>query len=200
MTSRPKGGSFFGTMVLMGASLGAGCGGLAAGSDEGGGPDASGGSSGSGGASQAAGGGPSPSGGAGNASGGSTASGGVSASGGLIHVGAGGNGTVPNCAPYQLKCASSCGETPLDCSCDDQAPLSPADCAKGEVITCSDVREDVETGATTPYNCKCAVAAPSCEETCGSFDYYRCESRDFGAAGAAAFEAIVCGCAVTVLK
>lgn len=201
MMNKNRSGSFFGTMVLMGASLGSGCGGLAEEDRETEGPVASGGTSGEDEGR--------PSGGATATTGGAIAVGGSDGFADDFGIG-GGEVTFlpteppPQCAPYQLVCEiGSCGGVPQGCACSTFAPDGPSSCAAGESLLCSNTFVDVSSGAEVPYNCQCVLGEDDCRAACdaaGIVSALSCHDVEDGLGGAAAIDAIVCGCAVLVLK
>jgi hypothetical protein len=187
---------FFHSMVVMGGAIAVGCGGISSGEGR-----VSGGSgSGSGG------------GGGGGSGGGAPPNGGTSGSPPVIMVGGAGQAPVEPgpfaCSPAQIACStaySACHrggfQLPDDCFCDDDRPLSPADCSAGERFVC---KRALANASGTPFtaevkfDCLCVPDGLDCLTTCSST--YGSPASCFGEESGPNGTSLLCGCAVIVLR
>jgi hypothetical protein len=198
-------GRFFHTVVLLGTSLAASCGGRT--SDDGA-LEGSGGAQNSGGGAHSSGG---ASVGSGAASSGGASSGGAVAAGGASPYdgwGLGGElslGGGSSCPPEQWDCSAGelLGCSPVTgwrgCSCNDERPAEAEDCALGLTLVCLP-GEDPATGERFRFSCECIASADACRDECSQRTdhpsdleggYVECWEDE---------DAILCGCELTILR
>lgn len=176
---------FFHTLVVLGAALGAGCGGaLDAPTDDD--ASATGGS--------AAGGSPAASGGS---SGGTSAAGGNVATGGVLVEPPSETGWPfsTDCQTEQQSCDDSgCGGLPASpCLCEPERPLAASDCPSGQDFVCRAERVWVgDLDVEVRFGCSCVTRETACDCSNGRF----VDGCDFDASP----RTILCGGCYVILK